>query len=172
MQTIKIISDIYLKSITPVNLNVDEKDLTIHIIPSQDLFIQPILGTNLYNEIMLAYSAQTLTADQITLVEYIKPVVAFKTLEKALPFLTFNIKNKGLQAQNGDFSSSVTLTEMNVIKNELNNLYEFYAQRLIVYLRNNSTLYPLYINDTNVDLSPDTDTAYNCGIVFYKNGNC
>jgi len=171
MTLVKLISETYLKEIAPINLNVDMKDLVVHIVPAQDLHIQPILGTNLYNEILEAYSGQTLSANQIKLVEYIKPAVAFKTIELALPFLTFNIKNKGLQLQFGDNSKEVELEVVNYMRNEVKNLAEFYSERIVQFLYINSNLFPSYIAP-NTDIAPDKSSQFDSGFVFYKNNSC
>ncbi len=42
---------------------------------------------------------------EIDLVEFIQPVIAWRSAEDAVFGLTYQLKNKGLQTQNGDYSA-------------------------------------------------------------------
>lgn len=167
MTTIKIVTESYIKSITPMSLNVDMKDITPNIIPAQDLYVQPLLGTNLYNQILLAYSGATLSENQITLLNLLQPVAANYALDLTIPFLVWQIKNKGPQSQFGDYSSAIGLDEFSYLRNEIKNRGEYYSQRVIAYLCENSSEFPLYQNNTNTDVQPTTNTVYDSGIAFY-----
>jgi hypothetical protein len=48
---------------------------------------------------LTAYNAQTLTPDEVDLVEFIQPVIAWRSAEDAVFGLTYQLKNKGLQTQ-------------------------------------------------------------------------
>jgi hypothetical protein len=61
---------------------------------------------------LTAYNNQTLTPDEIDLVEFIQPVIAWRSAEDAVFGLTYQLKNKGLQTQNGDYSASVSRSEV------------------------------------------------------------
>ncbi len=167
--TIKLISETYLRENTPLNQNIDIKDILPNIVPAQDLFLQSILGTDLLTTIQLAYSAQTLTANEITLMEYIKPVVAYRAAELSLPFIQFQIKNKGVVQMNGDNLVETNKDILVYMRNELVNRAEFYSQRLVEYLCNNSTLYPTYSTNTGSDVQPTAAPQYFSPIIFDNN---
>lgn len=171
MTEIKIVTESYLKSITPMSLNVDMKDLTPHIIPAQDLYVQPLLGTNLYNQILDVFVSGG-TAEELTLLDLVKPIAANYTLDLAIPFLTWQIRNKGPQSQFGDYSNSINLDEFSYLRNEIKNRGEFYSQRVISYLHTNGSLFPLYEETPNTDIQPITNTTYDCGITFYQTCGC
>jgi hypothetical protein len=154
------------------NKNTDMQDMVTQIPTAQDMFLEPILGTAFYDYIQLAYSAQTLTADETLLVSHIKPLLAWKTAVLSLPFLNYNIKNKGAQSQSSDFSTSVDLTTTNYLKNELENRSEWYAERLQRYLQINGNLFPLYNTQTSTeDLTPDRTSGYDSGFGQYPGGS-
>jgi len=71
------ITETYLKTNTPITANVDVTDVTPYIATQSALRIQPILGTTFYNHMLTDYNAQTLTPDEIDLVESIQPVIAW-----------------------------------------------------------------------------------------------
>lgn len=161
------ITESYLRSNTPLNQNLDINDIVNNIDPAQDMYIQPILGQNFYNALLVSYSAQTLTADETTLVMHIKPALAYRAAEMSLPFIQYQIKNKGPQVQSGDFSSPVDQTQLNYLRNELKNRAEFYEQRLINYLCDNSSLFPAYTTNNSTDISPSSASAYDSGFALY-----
>ncbi len=67
----------------------------------------PILGTTFYNDLLTKYNNQTLDPDEETLVTFIQPIIAWRAAEDAVFGLSLQLKNKGLQTQFGDNSSSV-----------------------------------------------------------------
>lgn len=172
------ISETYIRENTVFNQNLDIKDIVQNIDPAQDMYIQPILGTNFYNYLLDSYSAQTLTTDETTLVMHIKPALAYRAAEMALPFIQYQIKNKGPQSQFGDNSAGVDQTVLSYLRNELKNRAEFYETRLKNYLCQNSNLFSGYTSstNTNVDMRPNINASgYDSGFATYPtyyNRNC
>ncbi len=109
---IYFITESYLKTQTPITANVDVNDVVPYIKTQSDMRVQPILGTYFYNYMLTGYNAQTLNNDEETLVTYIQPVVAWRSAEDAVFGLSYQLKNKGIQQQFGDYSSQVTQNEV------------------------------------------------------------
>lgn len=170
MATVLFVSETYIRENTIFNKNVDTQDITNNVGVSQDMFIEPILGSTFYQALELAYSAQTLTANEEVLMTYIKPVVAWRAAQLTLPFLTFNVKNKGPQTQNGDFSQSVDTSVMFYLKKEIENRAEWYSQRLATYLCQNANLFPSYTAPGVTNIQPNHQGGYDSGFATY--GNC
>jgi hypothetical protein len=150
------ITENYLKTNTPITANVDVTDVTPYIATQSALRIQPILGTTFYNHLLAAYNAQTLTNDEITLVEFIQPVIAWRSAEDAVFGLSYQLKNKGLQTQNGDYSASVSRGEVAFGMEHYAQKASFFEQRLIRWLLANKNLFPIFISalNTDTDLRP------------------
>ena len=170
MAEVNLISETYIRENTVFNKNVDAQDIANNIGVSQDMFLEPILGTTFYNSIQLAYSAQTLTPNEIILMGHIKPMLAYRAAEMTLPFLNFNIKNKGIQNQYGDNSAQVDQSTFYYVKKEITNRAEWYEQRLQRYLTLSGYLFTNYVITGNVDLTPDHDSGYDSGFAQYNNG--
>jgi hypothetical protein len=145
------ITETYLKVNTPITANVDVTDVTPYIATQAALRVQPILGTTFYNHMLTAYNAQTLTPDEIDLVEFIQPVIAWRSAEDAVFGLTYQLKNKGLQTQNGDYSASVSRNEVAFGMEHYAQKASFFEQRLIRWLLTNKNLFPIFISATNTD---------------------
>ena len=164
---ITFVSETYIRENTVFNQNLDIKDIVNNIDPASDMHIQPILGMNFYNELLLSYSGQTLTANEIILVGHIKPALSYRAAEMSLPFIQFQIKNKGPQTQSGDFSAPVDTSVLNYLRNELENRAEFYETRLVNYLCEFGTLFDGYINNNTTDISPSDESPYDSGMGLY-----
>lgn len=148
---IYFVTENYLKNQTPITANVDVTDVTPFIKTQSDMRVQPILGTYFYNYMLTGYNAQTLTPIEETLVVYIQPVIAWRSAEDAVFGLSYQLKNKGLQMQNGDYSTSVGQSEVAFAQDHYAQKASFYETRLYNYLKENKDLYPEFISDLNKD---------------------
>lgn len=172
-QNIQFISLEYLKTNTAISGNVDAAELTPFIQQAQDIYIQSLLGSRLYEELKdVVYSAMTYTAYTMTqantdLLALISPCLAYYTLVEALPFQLIKFKNKGLMKPSNPTTGSVSpeLREMTYLRQHAKDTAEFYSQRIITFLCNHSEDYPYYSSQgTNADIYP-TKKAYN-GVGF------
>lgn len=171
------ITENYLKTNTPITANVDVTDVTPYIATQAQLRVMPILGTVFFNYMLDVYNNQTATNDEETLIKFIQPIVAWRSAEDAVFGLTYQLKNKGLQLQNGDFSSSVTRNEVAFGMEHYAQKAAFFEERLIKYLIKNKKLFPVFISDENkdTDLRPMIE-CHGCsgccdGHCNYENGN-
>ena len=145
------ITETYLKVNTPITANVDVTDVTPYIATQAALRVQPILGTTFYNYLLTQYNNTALNPDEINLVEFIQPVIAWRSAEDAVFGLTYQLKNKGLQTQSGDYSASVSRNEVAFGMEHYAQKASFFEQRLIRWLLTNRALFPLFISTTNMD---------------------
>lgn len=172
MARIYFVSEQYLQDNLPISRNLDIKDLTPHIQMAEELFIQDILGANFYNYLINTFSAQTLTADEIVLIQdYIKPAESYRTLALALPFLNGQIKNKGAQSQFEDFSTNPDFTYLRYMQNELDNRAQFYEKRLNSFLCLSGNSFSQYTTNNSDIISPDRNVGWDGGLIFYGQGN-
>ena len=165
------ITETYLKVNTPITANVDVTDVTPYIATQAALRVQPILGTTFYNYLLTQYNNTLLTPDEIDLVEFIQPVIAWRSAEDAVFGLTYQLKNKGLQTQSGDYSASVSRNEVAFGMEHYAQKASFFEQRLIRWLLTNRNLFPLFIStaNTDTDLRPMFN---NCSCITQYNNVC
>ena len=145
------ITESYLKTNTPITKNVDVTDVAPYIRPTAEMRLMPILGTYFYNYMLAGYNAQTLNNDEEDLVERIQPVVAWRSAEQAVFGLSYQLKNKGLQAQFGDYSNNVSQSEVSFAMEHYGQMAAFFEKRLISWLLDNKDLFPEFISDLNKD---------------------
>jgi hypothetical protein len=167
------ITENYLKTNTPITANVDVTDVTPYIATQAQLRVMPILGTVFYTYLLAEYNAQTLNPDEEALVLFIQPVIAWRSAEDAVFGLTYQLKNKGLQQQSGDFSTSVSRSEVAFGMEHYAQKASFFEQRLIRYLIANKDKYPEFTDASNrdTDLRPMIDNC-DCNCNGFCDSSC
>jgi len=154
MANVLFISETFLKQNTQVSDNVDVKYIRESILWSQDTEIQRVLGSTLYNYIKTQIAASTLSGVYQTLVDdYIQVTLKHYVTAECIAMAHYKITNKGLQIQDSEQSSPSSTSGVNFLVEKETNKGDWYRQRLIDYLCENSSSYPEYLNpDNGVDV--------------------
>jgi len=163
---ILFISSDTIKERSGLHYNVDEKLIKPEIKTSQDMYILPALGSALYNRLQDGISCNNLTCDEKSLLDdYIADTLVNYVLSELPQGLSFQFYNKGLVRKSSDNTDMPSMQDLIDIANRYRARAEFYKQRLIKYLKQNQTLYPLYLNfGSGIDaIQPDND-AYRASI--------
>lgn len=163
---ILFISSDTIKERSGLHYNVDEKLIKPEIKTSQDMYILPALGSALYNRLQDGVSCNNLTCDEKTLLDdYIADTLVNYVLSELPQGLSFQFYNKGLVRKSSENTDVPSMQDLIDIANRYRARAEFYKQRLIKYLKQNQTLYPLYLNfGSGIDaIHPDND-AYRASI--------
>lgn len=166
MANVLFISETFLKQNTQVSDNVDVKYVREAILWAQDSEIQPTLGSTLYNKIKTDIEASSLTGVYKTLVDdYIQITLKHYVTAECLQMAHFKITNKGLQIQDSEQSSPASTSSIDRLVEKEINKADWYRQRLIDYLCENSSSYPEYTNpDSGVDVIQPTKNNYRTSI--------
>tara|TARA_R110000782_G_scaffold165694_1_gene257671 strand:- start:3664 stop:4185 length:522 start_codon:yes stop_codon:yes gene_type:complete len=161
-QSVLFIDEDYIKRYSTINGSVDPTFLEPRLIIAQDKWIQPILGTNLYQTIKAAIVADNLTTVQKTLLEdFIMRATLHWAILEILPSMLYKINNGALSTYSSEDSSPITRSELDRLVEEQRNNAQFYSERLIDYLCANSSLFPEYNTRTSNDqMCPIKGTVY------------
>lgn len=142
----------YIKDNSILDDNVDERLMVDALWTAQREYIKPILGTDLYNDIITKAAAATLASNDLILVNtYIAPCLLKYLMYEMTPILAFKYRNKGVVQQNSENSSSVNFDELNHLMNRWKDKAEMFGNDTINYLCANSSLFPLYSSNTDLD---------------------
>jgi hypothetical protein len=141
---IYFITEQELKEFTALQNNVEITDLTPFIKTTAEIIIQPILGDAFYKYLLIKYNAETLTSDEQELVDKIAPIMAWRTCSDSVIALSRQLKNKGLQAQNGDYSNSSDLREVAFYSDHYEQKATAYQNKLVEYLKDNKDKFSEY----------------------------
>lgn len=156
------VSTTMVKLDTPLQESVDSALISPIILHAQKRYILPVLGTDLYDYFNDKITTNTaITGDYLTLInDYIAPALIQFTLADLLPVLRLRFVNNAVTIMNSEQSSGATYEDVKPIINQAMDMGEFYRQRLVDYLCNNTTLFPEYSTNTKDEISPTTQNYY------------
>ena len=161
-----LISENYLKEYTNINKNVDMTILTPILQEVQDFYIIPLLGTNLYNEVLSQVTTSTVTALNQTLLDLVVPCMLHYAKMEAMPDMKYRLMNKGVMIKNSENSSAADLSEIQFLMDRSKNKAEIYAQRVTNYLNRYVSSYPLYISNVERDEIMPNRNNFTSGIMI------
>jgi hypothetical protein len=147
MSLVLFIDEQTLKDYSIISDNVDFKQLRPEIITVQDLYIQDIVGSGIYNELKTQIQSNTVSANNQTLLnDYIQPCLMWRVMAESPLALSFKYANKGVVNKTGENSVMPSMPDMANIIGKYQDRSESYAEKLVNYLIANDTIYPLYLN--------------------------
>jgi len=160
------ISQDYLIENSIINSNVDYKNLRSTIIMVQDIYLQQILGTVMYEDLCAKglASPRGFNSDEITLIKkYIQKTLMWYVLMESTPEFKFKYMNKGVMVKSSENSQAADTSDIFKLMDMWRIKAEQYAELLTKYLTNNTDLFPTYLDYTCEGLNAST-TNYSTGI--------
>jgi hypothetical protein len=166
MSYVLLISEQKLKDSTAINLNVDVNILLPYVLQAQTLYIEPKLGTQLYEHIKGLIQAGTIgdagnVAYKTLLDDYISFVLVNYSFYHAIPYLRFKVENGNIYSKTSETGTALSTEESQSLREEISNTAQYYTERLIEYIRNNIGDYPEYSTNSGADVNPDKNAYYN-----------
>lgn len=162
---ILFLDETYIKENTPTTFNVDAKDLYVHSVDAQNINFTDLLGSEFIADLLTKFDAGTLNTDETELVEiYIKPALVWRTLHLAIPFINFNLNNKGFTNYNDENSTNATYNEIQYLRNIVGDRAAWREGLLKKYLCKQS--FPLYKDQDGLKKPQKGDTN-DFDIIFY-----
>ena len=161
MAYVLFISEDKLKDSTALNLNIDPAILLPFVREAQKLYIETALGTDLTAHLKAQITAGTLAGADKTLVDdYIAECLPGYAVYHAIPFLRFKFENGNIYSKTSETGTPLSTEEAQHLREEVMNTASYYRERLIDYIRNNTSSFPAYSTNSGADVSPSTDNYY------------
>ena len=156
------ISSTRLKKDSAIGGSVSDDLIMPYILLAQDMHILPILGTDLDAKLKSDIQGGSLAGDYKTLVEtYLQPALVQFSFVSLVPYLRLRFVNNAVVVMGAtDQSSSATYDDLKPVMDTATDAAEFYRQRMIDYLRNNTSSFPEYSSNTGADLDPTTNNYF------------
>ena len=161
MATVLFINRTDLVKNSIIDGNVDTDKFIQFIKVAQQIDIQNLLGTDLYNKISADIVAGTLAGNYLSLVNtYVQPTLIWFAQMNYIPFAAYQIKNGGVFKHSSETAQNVDKNEVDYLVGKAREYANYYSTRLVDYLSFNDNLFPEYNTNTNEDIDPDTDTTF------------
>ena len=156
------ISSTRIKKDTALGGSVDDNIIMPYILLAQDMFILPVLGTDLDAKLKSDIQGGSLAGAYKTLVEtYIQPALVQFSFTELAPFLRLRFVNNSVVVMGDtDTGSSATYEDIKPLMDRSKDAAEFYRQRLNDYLRNNSSSFSEYTSNSGSDLDPTVNNYF------------
>lgn len=166
-----MIDEQYVKDMSFIDENVDAKLLRLTIFEAQRIHIRAILGTGIYNQILSQIEAGTLSGQATTLTnralvrDYVAHSLLYWTLFDAVFMLAFKFTNKDIVRKTSEVSQTASVEDLKMLRDNFKDKAQYYDQRMINYLQENSTTFTLYNDPGNgIDIIRPRKGAYNTGM--------
>ena len=156
------ISATRLKKDSAIGGSVEDDLIMPYILLAQDMNILPILGTDLDAKLKSDIQGGSLTGAYKTLVEdYIQPALVQFSFVSLVPYLRLRFSNNSVVIMGAtEQSSSATYEDLEPVMNTATDAAEFYRQRCIDYLRDNTSSFPEYSTNSGSDLDPTVNNYF------------
>ena len=156
--------DVLRNSIMDGNIDVDKYIQFIKL--SQQIDIQNIIGTSLYNKISSLITSGDIdlsdNAKYKTLLnDYIAPMLIWYAQVDYIPFAAYQIKNGGIFKHTSETAETVSRNEVDYLVEKARTNAQWYTRRFIDYMSFNNSNFPEYTSNTNDDINPSHDATFN-----------
>ena len=165
-----LITEDYFKTYSPISDNYNIKDIKPYFHVAEKLWIEPIIGTPLYEELLDEVEKDEVTPENATLLLNIYPLLAFAIVYESLPFVGYHLSQVGITKGKSENSEPVSINDVNYISTQLRNQCETMKKLLKKFLDENAEHYPLYYADNTVDCNCDNDCEWDWIYHYYTDG--
>jgi|TARA_R110002153_G_scaffold55727_1_gene154465 hypothetical protein len=155
-------TDLVRNSIIDGNVDTDKFIQFIKI--AQEIDVQQIIGTDMYNALSAAIPDIDLPVNarwKTILDDYIVPMLIWYAQSNYFPFAAYQVKNGGVFKHTSENSISADKNEIDFLVEKARTNAEWYSRRFIDFMSFNQTTYPEYTSNTNDDIYPSYEATFN-----------
>lgn len=139
-----LINNEYLKAYSPIPLNYNLDEVRPYIKVAELLYIVPVVGEPLYEELLEQIATSAITEENSVLLLNIYPSLAIGVCYEALPFIWAHISEVGITKGHSDNSDSIDLKDVNFVSSHLKAQLQARLGNLEYFLKTHLDSYPLY----------------------------
>ena len=166
-----LITEEYFKAYSPISDNYNIKDIKPYFHVAEKLWIEPIVGTPLYEELLDEVEKDEVTPEHATLLLNIYPLLSFAIVYESLPFVSYHLSQVGITKGKSENSDSVSINDVNYISTQLRNQCETMKMLLKKFLDEHAEHYPLYYAADNVECNCDYECGWDWIYAYYSDGS-
>ena len=145
-----LFNDKWLKEFSIIPLNFNTKEVQNYCKLAETIWLEPILGTPFYEELLYQVEHNALTEENSTaLVEAIYPYLGFCVAFEALPTLIYHVSEVSITKGKSDNSETIDLKETAYFEQHIRRQIEARKDYLIKWLDCHCDSFPLYHSTCN-----------------------
>ena len=161
MTTTLFISENKLKNFSDLNNALDADLLKNAVREAQDINIQRMLGYELYQSLISKVNAGQVTGVYSTLMGFVQDALLYWSYYEALEAIYLRPRNNGLLVpQGGQEAASADVALYDKKRTSVENKAEWYSERLVNYLLDNSSSFPEFGTENGMDIFPDQQSQF------------
>ncbi len=144
--------------------NVDTNKFIQFIKIAQEIDVQQIMGTKMYEGLTNAIPNIDDPSNarwKTVLDDYIVPMLIWYAQASYMPFAAYQIKNGGVFKHTSENAQSVDKNEIDFLVEKARTNADWYSRRFIDFMGFNQQTYPEYTSNKNDDLYPSNDATFN-----------
>ena len=140
-----IINEKYFKQYSPIPVNYNMTEIKNYIPVATKIWVIPVIGRNLYNELEQQVKNNQVSEANATLLTEggLWQYLSFATVYEALPMVWSHISEVGVTKGRSDNSDSLELKDMTYVSQHLRNQVEVLKDQLKKWLCEHSVSFPL-----------------------------
>ena len=165
-----LITEDYFKTYSPIPDNYNIKEIKPYFHVAEKLWIEPIIGMPLYEELLDEVEKDEVTPENATLLLNIYPLLAFAITYESLPFVGYHLSQVGITKGKSEISEPLSINDVNYISTQLRNQCETMKKLLKKFLDENAEHYPLYYADNNAECNCDDECGWDWIYHYYTDG--
>lgn len=142
-----LISEDTLKSYTSLNDNCFGKNILPSVKTAQDIELQSIIGSCLYNALCSMVNDNSITAEtstqyKVLLDEYIRPYLSYITLAHLVTEMSTKLTNFGLVESSDEHLVNASIAERDLVKTQYIYYADSYCRQMQGFLKANRQSFP------------------------------
>lgn len=161
-------SSTYVKSVTPIDNNLQDKQILPAIRQAQLMEIKPTIGEALYNRLAALISSGDISKEENIaykdLLDKLQDFLSFATVCRIIPIVAFKIGNMGLSRTKDENLDYAGIDEVNQIVDYYGNMRDEAKLELQNFLLNNSKAYKELDECACRAIEANLYSANSCGV--------
>lgn len=129
-----VINDQYLASYSELPKNYDFEDLIPTIFVAQELWLKPLLGINVYEQLVEYVQSGNIPEEWQTLLLKVYPYLGKAIVLEALPFISYRMTESGIVKHETETDKSIDQKEINFLQTNLMAQLQTLKKQLIDWL--------------------------------------
>ena len=158
----------FIRSVTIVSDNLQDKYILSSIREAQDIEFQQVIGTRLYNKLKMMVEDESILFDfnvhYRELLDKAQYFIAYQTLANLTVNSTYKINNVGLNTISDDNVSTPSLTDTFKLAKYYTDKADHYKMMLQNWLLKNKSYFPELLKSDISELSANVHSAASCNV--------